>query len=82
MITNNVCASCKMCCEGTILGTLPCWKYTSNGCSLTWDQRSDGCKAYPFVVVDDGRFPVGERIFIDTACPHWRAFWDELEKVK
>ena len=76
MIENNVCATCRKCCTGEISGNGVCTFYTSTGCSALWENRNEGCRFYPFIVVRDMTFANANqiRVLLDTACPHYKEF--------
>lgn len=82
MITDDICRICQKCCIGVLTENGMCPHLTSTGCKFKWEDRDDGCKAYPFVIIDDDRSMVKRRYFLDTACPYWRVFGDQLDQLK
>ena len=75
MIVNDICRVCGgKCCQGFVSGKEPCQHVGSTGCTLTRDNRHSVCNVYPFIIVEDLRFPNSHRVFLDTGCPYWQAF--------
>lgn len=82
MILNEVCANCGKCCLGELNGTFKKCEWLRNkGCILTDEGRNKVCLVYPYVIIDDRRYPITRRIFLDTACPHWKLFVDQRDKI-
>ena len=81
-IEHNICKDCKKCCNGELSGSKPCKGLTSTGCMLSWGDRNVICKYYPIIIMIDPRFVQTKRIYVDTACPHWRLFGDMAESIK
>jgi len=82
MITNDICKSCQLCCLGVLTQNGYCPNLSSTGCIGKWEDRDEGCQAYPFIIVQDDRSVVKRRIFIDTACPHWKLFAEQENEIK
>ena len=82
MIYNEICKTCGgKCCKGEILGVSRCKWLTSEGCNLCILHKSPTCMLYPYILVDDRRFPNHHRVFLDTGCPYWREFVNNYQDV-
>ena len=87
MIINTICDECGgKCCLGMVSGNPPCEHLTSTGCSFSReermvDKRMFGCNVYPFIVMEDNRFPNAFRVLLDTGCPHWKSFVGMREEI-
>ena len=84
MITNNsICGKCGgICCQGKLSGKTACKWLTSTGCVACEIHRCPACLLYPFVLIEDTRFPNTRRVFLDTACPHFLEFAKYLDQIK
>lgn len=82
MIVNDICKTCGgLCCQGKISGKPQCKWLGKDGCFLCATHRDNACNLYPFIIVEDQRFPIKRRIFLDTACPYFQEFAKDREKI-
>jgi len=82
IIKDDICKECGgICCQGKVSGYAPCGWLTPTGCNMCDKHRNPTCNIWPYVIVDDRRFPNSRRIFLDTGCPHWREFVKHYDKL-
>ena len=75
MIVSDICKQCGgICCKGEISGHPPCAWLLENGCKIPPELRDNSCNHYPFIIVEDKRFPKSRRVFLDTGCPYFGEF--------
>ena len=84
MIVNSVCKQCDgLCCKGGITGHPKCrWLSEDKGCMTCPDHRDAACNIYPFIIVEDHRYPNKRRVFLDTACPYFQEFAKMRDQIK
>ena len=83
MITHEICKFCGgKCCTGELLGKPRCEFLGDHGCTHSEGERNVVCNVYPYVIIEDGRFPNKRRVFLDTGCPFWTAFVDLFKEIR
>ena len=70
---SSCCSTCRDRCCVSVNG-IGCKQLTPTGCKLSYSERGDPCKVYPFVKYDN-------ELFLDTKCPAWREFGDRFAGV-